>query len=205
MPVGILSSNPLAQPLTLLVVSPNQDILNLIKVVLSADANRHRILLADNVNDGFALASKERPDVILATCGMDETGLLLCKRVRQTRELSTTPFVVLTTSSSHKAYTYYFTNGCDQILPVPFRCSDINMAIHNALKHAREQLGAKIHVLLRSGRADFIEPTDLNRLLVANEVLCFRRENGIAVVGKDMVRCGNRADYAGQERRLGSL
>lgn len=202
MPVGMLSSNPLAQPLTLLVVTPNQDILNLIKLVLSADANRYRILLADNVNDGFALASKERPDVILATCGTDETGLLLCKRVRQNPELSTIPFVVLTTSSSHKAYMYYFANGCDQILPVPFRCSDINMAIHNARKHAREQVGAKIHVLLRSGRADFIEPTDLNRLLAANEVLCFRRDNGIAVVGRDQLRCGRRVDSPEQERRL---
>jgi CheY-like chemotaxis protein len=202
MPEGMMSSNSPAQPLTLLVVAPNQEILNLVKVILSADRNCNRILLADNASDGFALAASERPDVILATCGKDETGLALCRRVRQDPALKTTPFVVLTTSSSHKTYTDYFARGCDQILPIPFRCSDIAMAIDNARKRNQGHAGGKIHVLLKSGRADFIAPPVLNRLLAANEVLCFRRKSGIAVVGQDPLRYGNRADYRGPERRV---
>lgn len=203
MPVGMMSSSSLAQPLTLLAVAPNKEILTLFKLILCVD--RNRVLLAESASDGFTLAMNEQPDVILATCGSDETGLILCQRIRQTPALSTTPFVVLTTSSSINTYAYYFTNGCDQILPIPFRCSDITMAINDARKRNQGHAGEKIHVMLKSGRADFIEPADLNRLLAANEVLCFRRKNGIAVVGKDPVRYGTRADFSGQERRLHTM
>ena len=41
MPVGTMSTDtPMQQQLTLLVVAPNQDILNLVKAVLATESNR---------------------------------------------------------------------------------------------------------------------------------------------------------------------
>lgn len=188
------------QPLTLLVVAPHQDILNLVKAVLVADG--HRVVVADSEAAGFALAEAEQPDVILALSGVHDIGPSLCVRVRQEPRLAKTPFVVLTTSSHSRTYASYFSKGCDHILPVPFKCQDLYAAIHSACRPTQEDQHGKVHVLLKSGRADFIDPTELDQLLAARQVLCFRRSNGLVMIGCDPVRARTRPDYAGPERRL---
>lgn len=203
MPTGMMSVSSLAQqPLTLLAVAPNRDILDLLKAILAADSNR--ILLTDNQDDGFRLAKTERPDVILATSGVHAIGPALCLQIRQDAMLAETPFIILTTSSNRNTFVDYFAVGCDQILPVPFKCSDIYAAISSARRRNQDNRQAKIHVLLKSGSVDFFAPTDLDRLLAAQKVLCFRRNDGVAVVDRDPLRCDSRAGYPGPERRVGA-
>ena len=196
-----MSTNTFAQQqLTLLIVSPNKEVLDLVKAILAVFNNR--ILTAENDVDGFALAKAEQPDVILATSSMHEIGQELCQRVRQMPLIATTPFLVLTTSSDHQVYSNYFDDGCDQILPIPFKCADIYAAIDNARKRNQASNLSKIQVLFKSGSADFIEPSALNRLLASNDILCFRRKSGVVTVGRDPIRYGKRADYSGPERRF---
>jgi CheY-like chemotaxis protein len=195
-----MSTNTITQQqLTLLVVAPNKEVLNLLKAILTID--NHRILLADNEKEGFSLAIAEQPDVILAMNDVQETGSALCLRIRRAPLLAKTPFVVLTTSSSPKTFATYFANGCDQILPAPFKCDDIYTAIRTTLKKNQTSTLPKIHVLFKSGLADFVEPAELDRLLAAKEILCFHRKDGIARVGRDPIRYGKRANYSGVERR----
>jgi len=199
-PVGIMSKNTLAQnQLTLLVVAPNKEMLNLVNAILSIDDNR--VLLADHEETGFTLAMAEQPDVILATSGSHEIGSALCQQVRQEPLTAKIPFVMLTTSSNRKTYAAYFANGCDQILPVPFKCVDIYTAIKNARKRNQENNQSKIHALFKSGVADFIDPHVLNQSLAAEEILCFHRKNGLVLVGRSPIRCTGHANYAGPERR----
>lgn len=203
MPTGMMSVSALAQQsLTLLAVAPNRDVLDLLKAIL--DANSNRILLTDNQDEGFRLAKTERPDVILAMSGVHAIGSALCKQIRQDSMLAETPFIILTTSSNRNTFIDYFAVGCDQILPVPFKCTDIYAAINNARRLNQENRQAKIHVLLKSGSVNFIAATDLDRLLAAEKVLCFRRNDGIAMVGRDPIRCGSWAGYPGPERRAGA-
>jgi CheY-like chemotaxis protein len=187
------------QQSTILVVAPNQDILNLVKAVLATESNR--IMSADNAKEGFGLALEEQPDLILATCGLEEVGADLCIQVRQDPRTAEIPFVVLTTSSKQKTFAKYFANGCDQIVPVPFKCEDLYFAIMNACKRNQKGIESKIHVLFRSGQADFVDPDSLNQLLTHEEVICFRRNGGLAMVGRDPVRRMVRSDYSGPERR----
>lgn len=195
-----MSTNVIAQQhLTLLVVAPDREILNLVKAVLTV--HKHRILLAENEEDGFNLAKLERPDVIVATSGLDETGPSLCQRIRKEHLIGNTPFVILTTSGNTKTFATYFANGCDQVLPIPFKCSDIYDAIRLAHKKSEQENLSKIHVLLKSGLADFVDLAELNRLLVANEVLCFHRKDGVARIGHDPIRRGCHVNYSGTERR----
>ncbi len=200
MPVGTMSTDtPMQHQPTLLVVAPNQDILNLVKAVLATEKNR--IMVADSAEEGFALALEEQPDVILATCGLEEVGTNLCMQVRQEPRTAKIPFVVLTTSSKQKTFAKYFANGCDQIVPVPFKCEGLYSAVMKAYKRNQQGIESKIHVLFRSGQADFVDPTTLNHLLSHEEVICFRRNDGLAMVGRDPVRRMVRSDYSGPERR----
>ncbi len=200
MPVGSISKDvPLRQQPTLLVVAPNQDILHLVKAVLSSGSNR--IMVADSDEDGFTMAFENQPDVILATCGLEEVGINLCKKVRLEPQTAKIPFVMLTTSSKQKTFAKYFASGCDQIVPVPFKCEDLYKAIIDACKRNQKDVESKIHVLFRSGQADFVDPPKLNQLLSDQEVICFRRSDGLAMIGRDPVRCMVRSDYSGPERR----
>lgn len=187
------------RPLTVLAVASDKDLLGLVKAVLAA--NNHHILIAENQRDGLALASGARPDVILAMSGVDDLGPALCAQVRHDPQLAEIPFVMMTTSVSRKTYADYFAKGCDQILPVPFRCNELHAAIKNACKRGLAHRSTKVHVLLRSGRADFVAPAELDRLLEEREILCFRREGNVATVGRDPLRCAAPAGYAGPERR----
>jgi len=186
------------QQLTLLVVASNKEILSLIKAILTVDD--HRLLLADNTMDGFSMAKAERPDVILAMSDVQELGSALCLRVRCDPLLAKTPFVILTTSSNQKTFVNYFANGCDQVLPVPFKSVEIYAAIRKAHNN-RNNVPSKVHVLFKSGLADFVEPRELDYLLATKEILCFHREGGLARVGRDPIRCGKQSEYAGTERR----
>ncbi len=188
------------QQLTLLIVAPNKEILHLVKAILSAE--NHRVLVANDEDQAFTLVLAEQPDVVLATSGVHEIGPRLCQRIRQDEALSKTPFILLTTSGNRRSYSTYFANGCDQILPVPFKCADIYKAIDNARKHNRDKQKSLIHVLLKSGLAEYVEPAELDHLLANREVLCFRRNSGLAIIGRDPIRRGNHSSYSGPERRM---
>ena len=185
--------------LNLLIVAPDQEFLHLIKAIIAV--GRHNYSLADNIAEGFALAKAKRPDVILATSTRGDSGSQLCQQVRQDVELADTPFVLMTTSD-RQAYPGYFELGCDQIVPIPFKCAEIFAAIDEARTQSRNGGNDKIHVLYQTGQAAFVEPTRLDLLLARREILCFRRTSGLAVVGRDPIRAGKRTNYPGPERRM---
>lgn len=188
------------QQLTLLVVAQKNELLNLIQAILTVEG--HHVLLAGDEIEGLAMAKRAQPDVILATSGVHQIGATLCQQVRQDAETADIPFIILTTSESRKTYSTYFANGCDQVLPVPFKCADIYTAIHNARKRNQCHNNATIQVLFRSGFADFVTAEALDKLLSGREILCFRRSSGVAVVGRDPIRGSNQGNYSGPERRL---
>ena len=59
-----------------------------------------------------------------------------------------------------------------------------------------------IRVLYNDGYYDYVKPQLLDRLIEANEIITFYRQNGPAVLGVDRVRSSQSGDYAGPERRL---
>jgi len=193
-----LATSADTKTLTILVAAPDQEILNLVKAIL--DIGSYRILLAGTVSEALTLAGQHRPDIILAASGGHDMGRLLCRNVRQNEAIAQTPFVVMTTSD-RKVYPHYFAEGCDQILPVPFKCAELHAVISNASRRDEQTRDGKIHALCKSGQAVFVDPDGLNQLLNKREVLCFHRSTGLAVIGRDPLRCGRRADYPGPERR----
>ena len=122
-------------------------------------------------------------DDLLARSG----GLNICQRVRGNPELADTPVIVMTARGSSASALAYFENGCDQLLRKPFRSEDIHYAIRKAVKK-RQDGGTMIQVMYRSGAIDMVDARSLDRLVCEQELLCFRRQNGVAVIGRDSVR-----------------
>jgi hypothetical protein len=58
-----------------------------------------------------------------------------------------------------------------------------------------------IRVKYVDDRFDMVRPEILDRLLEAGKVREFKRQEGWVLPGKDSVRCMNRNDYSGIERR----
>jgi hypothetical protein len=59
-----------------------------------------------------------------------------------------------------------------------------------------------IRVMYNDGRFDMVKPKLLDNLLDQQIVTSFKRTDGWAVVGRDVLRSNNRSNYRGTERRL---
>lgn len=198
MPVGTMVTQN-SKHTTILVVAGDKDILQLVSAMLKLE--NFKLISALCHEEGYALARSEAPEVIIVLADKNDTCDQFCELVREDQEISETPLVVLTTSGNSQTYARFFANGCDQILPVPFKSSQLFETIHKANERNATREESKIRVLYRSGQAEFVSPTELNKLLASKELLCFQRKDGIASIGRDPVRCFTRADYQGPERR----
>jgi hypothetical protein len=59
-----------------------------------------------------------------------------------------------------------------------------------------------IRVMYNDGRFDMVKPSLLDSLLDQQVITSFKRANGWAVVGRDVIRSSSRSNYRGTERRL---
>mgnify|MGYP001447706623 CR=1 FL=1 len=186
------------EKLQVLVLDPGGEIKQLLDLLLAPIAGR--ILHVRSAEEGFALALAKGPDLIVAFNGPYDLGSRLCALVRQEPSIGNTPFLILT-SSNVKEYPAYLESGCDQILPIPFRCQDFFAAIRSALARIPDHDPQAVQVLLPSGKALLVETQELDRLIERNGIVCFRRRDGVAVIGRDPVRSGQPAGYTGEDRR----
>lgn len=93
-----------------------------IQTVLSAHG--YRVLAADLSGVAWRLFTLERPDLAILDLALpDGSGLDLCKKIRDHKDLSLTPVIILTGSSGFENKASGFKAGADQYLvkPVPPR------------------------------------------------------------------------------------
>ena len=65
----------------------------------------------------------------------------------------------------------------------------------------RQQGKAVRQVLFRSGDIEMVDAQSFDRLVSEQELLCFRAQDGITVIGRDPVRSNRPNEYRGPERR----
>jgi DNA-binding response OmpR family regulator len=159
------------------------------------------IYLADNAEAGFTLAQMVKPDLIIADYGLDGSGAAFCRRVRQDALLEKTPFVMLSSFGAHLSLAKYLETGCSQLVYKPFRCMDLYVAIREALDSGGEKGPQLIPVMYRTGECDLIDARILDELIKAGEIDCFRRRDGVVIIGRDPIRSEAPDDYDGSERR----
>jgi DNA-binding response OmpR family regulator len=159
------------------------------------------VYLADNAEAGFTLAKMVKPDLIIADYGLDGSGVALCQRVRQDAVLEKTPFVMMSSFGAHLSLAKYLGTGSNQLVYKPFRCMDLYVAIREALADDSTKERQLIPVMYRTGECDLIDASILDELIKAGEVDCFRRSNGVVMIGRDPIRSQEQSDYQGSERR----
>ena len=185
--------------LKVLVIETMQTVRQLMATILAGDYKE--LLFAEDADEGYRMAVAKQPDVIITDDFLARSGgPNVCERVRENPDLRATPVIVTTARGSSVSGMTYFETGCDHLLRKPFRCEDIHYAIRKAMKK-RQQGKAMIQVLFKSGDIDMVDAQSLDRLVSEQELLCFRRQDGVAVIGRDAVRSNRSNEYCGPERR----
>lgn len=188
-----------AHKLRCLIIDVDQEMCHLIETMLVPVG--WTTCTVNNYSAALDLAIQQEPDLIIASSGVRENGEELCQNIRFEPRLSETIIVLTTTSSDRKKHFQYFEKGCDQIVMKPFRTKDIYRAITSALKRRLQAADKVIHVLYKAGDADFVCPEKLDHLIESNEIVCFRRGDGVALLGRDPIRRKCENSYHGPERR----
>ncbi len=186
--------------LSFLVVDQSEAVRQLLEAMLTPVKNR--IILADNVDDGLEYARTIWPDVIIADYAIDGSGAHFCECVRNDPMLSQTPFILMSAFASQVSPVKYLESGCDQVVYKPFKCADMYAAIRSAIQHtAVKGRGSMIPVLYKAGHCDYVSPDHLDKMIHEKEILCFRRNEGVVIIGRDPVRTPESEEYEGPERR----
>ncbi|MCF8321593.1 MAG: response regulator [Flavobacterium sp.] len=117
---------------SILIIDDNADILEYLKDILS---DTYTILLAENGNEGFRIASEEIPDLIVSDVMMPgKDGLTLCKELKSQLITSHIPIILLTARSSTVFEIEGLETGADDYVTKPFNPSIIKARITNLLE-----------------------------------------------------------------------
>lgn len=117
---------------SILIIDDNPDILDYLKDILS---DSYTILLAENGNDGFKIASEEIPDLIVSDVMMPgKDGITLCKELKSQIITSHIPIILLTARSSTVFEIQGLQTGADDYITKPFNPVIIKARITNLLE-----------------------------------------------------------------------
>jgi two-component system KDP operon response regulator KdpE len=117
---------------TVLVIEDEANIRRVVGDALRADA---AVIEATSGTDGLALASAERPDLVVLDLGLpDMDGIELC---RELRKWTTVPIVVLSARHSEDEKTALLDAGADDYVTKPFSPAELSARVRAQLRRAR--------------------------------------------------------------------
>lgn len=120
---------------TILIIEDQPDMRKNIATILRME--RYAVLVASNGTEGIALASEEKPDLILCDVMMPQTdGHEVLRRLRQDPTVAGTPFIFLTAKGEKQDVRAGMNLGADDYLTKPVTASDLLAAI--TARFARE-------------------------------------------------------------------
>lgn len=131
-------SNPAnPPPVSALVIDDEPQIRRLLTV--SLEANGHRVITANNGQEGLVLAAQHRPDVIVLDLGLpDLSGLEVLKRLR---EWTQTPVIILTVQDAEADKIAALDKGADDYVTKPFNTGELLARLRAARRHADKSRG----------------------------------------------------------------
>jgi two-component system KDP operon response regulator KdpE len=115
-----------------LVIDDEAPIRKLLRVTL--EGNSYHVLEAHDGKQGVTMAASERPDLILLDLGLpDQTGLEVLKQVR---EWSQIPIIVLTVQDSDEDKIAALDGGADDYVTKPFSVPELLVRMRVALRRS---------------------------------------------------------------------
>lgn len=122
-------------PLRVLVVEDEAPIRRFLRASLTSQ--HYELFEAASAQDGIALATARRPDLILLDLGLpDMDGLHF---TRQVREWSHTPIIVISARGQEEDKVAALDAGADDYLTKPFGVDELKARMRVALRHAQRQ------------------------------------------------------------------
>jgi len=116
----------------ILVIDDEPQIRRLLNLTL--EANDFKVLEANTGKEGLVSASMHHPDIVLLDLGLqDMDGLTVLK---QLREWSHTPVIVLTVQDTEEAKINMLDAGADDYITKPFNTGELLARIRVALRHS---------------------------------------------------------------------
>ena len=109
-------------------------------LVTILEMENYQVVAAKNGLEGVACAQSEKPDLVLCDImmdGMDGYGVL--KKVREDRQLSSTPFIFLTSKSDRADLRAGMQLGADDYLTKPFTIPELKSAIESRFVRFEQQ------------------------------------------------------------------
>lgn len=98
----------------------------------------YEVAVADNGEQGLAMAEKNPPDLIVTDIIMPRmNGYELVRRLRQHPHLRVLPVMLLTARNKTQERILGYDSGCDLYLPKPFELEELGAAIRNLLKRSQ--------------------------------------------------------------------
>ncbi len=120
---------------TILIIDDNPDILDYLKDILS---DSYTVILAENGNEGFKMASTEIPDLIVSDVMMPgKDGIALCKELKSQIITSHIPIILLTARSSTVFEIKGLETGADDYVTKPFNPMIIKARIASLLENRK--------------------------------------------------------------------
>jgi DNA-binding response OmpR family regulator len=122
---------------TILIVEDNFELQNFLKQLLSDEYN---ILAAEDGAEGFEVAKRQFPDIILSDIMMPNlNGVELCKKLVEDKQTKHIPIIVLTAKNSTHAKLEALESGAIEFLQKPFNIKELQLKIKNNLTR-RDQI-----------------------------------------------------------------
>lgn len=116
----------------ILVVEDNEDVRNYIRQVLEPG---YRVLTAQHGEQGFSVAEKEIPDLIITDVMMPEMdGFQFCNKIRNNEKTSHIPLVILTAKAGFEDKMEGLESGVDAYITKPFKAKELEVQVKNLLK-----------------------------------------------------------------------
>lgn len=174
----------------ILVVEDTEDLRTFITNQLKTN---YRVLSAPNGKEGFELAKKEIPDLIISDVMMPVMdGLELCNAVRNEELTAHIPLIMLTARSAEEHQLEGLQTGADDYIPKPFNVDILLLKIHNQLE-TRRRLRERFDV--NQSKTDNIQVTELSLTSIDEQFL----QKAVAAVENHIDEEGINADTLAEE------
>ena len=147
-----------AKPL-ILIIEDETDLITLLSYNLEKEG--FAVISAEEGMSGFALAEKERPDLIILDWMLpDTTGIDVCRLLRRSNVMSKAPIIMLTARGEEHDRIKGLNAGADDYVTKPFSPAELVARIKAVLRRSE---GSK-------PVSDVLEVGDLSMDLVAHRV-----------------------------------
>ena len=135
--------------ISILVIEDEKSICDFISRTL--ELNDYKVMTANTGKDGLAIITSQLPDLVLLDLGLpDMDGMDI---IRQTREWSGMPIIVISARTQEKEKVNALDVGADDYITKPFGTSELLARIRTAMRHSNK-IGSNNQLITKEYRAN---------------------------------------------------